>query len=165
MGGNRPSPVRGGRRGCARFCGSAYSDRTVVRPVGEPQYARHAFQKVALGAFALGVTTRWPNRMRPDAERAQQPCEFAPRELARLSVVTDAAPFAPWGVSRFAVDSLVEEAVMSELVSEVGFPGLVEKAGFQGVMDDNGSVETLFWARIRWNFVFWPWQLLPLFPS
>ena len=21
-------------------------------------------------------------------------------------------------------------------------------------MDDNGSVETLFWARIRWNFVF-----------
>ena len=50
-------------------------------------------------------------------------------------------------------DSPLEGGVYRELVSEVGFPGLVEKAGFQGVMDDNGSVETLFWARIRWNFV------------
>ena len=66
---------------------------------------------------------------------------------------------------RFARDSPLEGGVYCELVSEVGFPGLVEKAGFPGVMDDNGSVEMLFWARVRWNFVFWPRQLLPLFPS
>jgi hypothetical protein len=54
----------------------------------------------------------------------------------------------------FVPDSPLEEAVYCEPVSEVGFQAAVEKAGFQGVMDDNGSVETLFWARISWNLVF-----------
>jgi hypothetical protein len=66
---------------------------------------------------------------------------------------------------RWFADSPLEGGVYCELVSEVGFPGLVEKAGFQGIMDDNGSVETLFWARIRWNFVFGLGSFLPLFPS
>jgi hypothetical protein len=64
---------------------------------------------------------------------------------------------------QFAADSPLEEAVYCEPVSEVGFQAAVEKAGFQGVMDDNGSVVTLFWARISWNLVFWPRQIIPLF--
>ena len=51
--------------------------------------------------------------------------------------------------ARFAPDSPLEGGVYCELVSEVGFPVLAKKQGFRGFMDDNGSVETLFWARIR----------------
>jgi hypothetical protein len=64
---------------------------------------------------------------------------------------------------KFAVDSLLEEAVTSEPVSEVEEPGTREGANSGRVMDDSGIVKTLFRARISPEIV--PLSLRPAPPS
>jgi hypothetical protein len=92
-----------------------------------------------LRRLALRATDDKPRSLRTENVDYAEPLDLADSVLRSfpigfevISPPISLEPLAGASRNRKFADSLLEEAVSSELVSEVGFPAPVEKAGFQG---------------------------------